>query len=324
MLIPRYWGEAHTTALRHGRRVKVVRFGWSDTSSEHAAAHARQRVDEAARAIEAGAVGRLRDRKLTYGGDEGLPIREEIISHHGDAVVTRNTYGALFLNTPNVLFADVDTQLSPPPWLWWGLGLLLGCLVGALGYGWAGPVVAVPGALVGLWGGGVLAGMVTRAAHSLAGGPLAALRKRLALHCSDTQSMRFAIYETPMGLRVMALHSTYDPRAEDTVALLQAVKSDPRFNTMCHKQRCFRARLTAKPWRIGLAAAPGSTAWPFSERLLQARGDWLKQYEVAAAQTAACRYLEDWGSGQPCSAALEVQKLHDELSRARVVGVRLA
>lgn len=134
MLIPRYWSEAHTTALRCGRWVKVVRFGWSNTSVEHAATHARQRAKEAALAIEAGAVGRLRDHKLTYGGDEGLPIREEVISLHGDTVVTRNTYGALILNTPNVLFADVDTQISPPPWLWWGLGLLLGPSAGALGY----------------------------------------------------------------------------------------------------------------------------------------------------------------------------------------------
>ncbi|MEQ1893799.1 MAG: hypothetical protein ABL998_14750, partial [Planctomycetota bacterium] len=33
---------------------------------------------------------------------EGVPIREEIVSEHDAAVITRNGYGARCLNTPNV------------------------------------------------------------------------------------------------------------------------------------------------------------------------------------------------------------------------------
>ena len=36
----------------------------------------------------------------------------EIVSRHGETVITRNSYGALCLNTPNALFADVDYALT--------------------------------------------------------------------------------------------------------------------------------------------------------------------------------------------------------------------
>jgi hypothetical protein len=48
-----------------------------------------------------------------------LPIGEEIVSRHGDAVITRNSYGALGLNTPDTVFADVDVDEGGPGWLYW-------------------------------------------------------------------------------------------------------------------------------------------------------------------------------------------------------------
>ena len=35
-----------------------------------------------------------RKPKIGHNGAEGVPIREEIVDRHGDAVVTRNAYGA--------------------------------------------------------------------------------------------------------------------------------------------------------------------------------------------------------------------------------------
>jgi hypothetical protein len=37
-----------------------------------------------------------------------MPIREEVVAQHGETAITRNAYGSLCLNTPNMLFADVD------------------------------------------------------------------------------------------------------------------------------------------------------------------------------------------------------------------------
>lgn len=57
-----------------------------------------------------------RERKTPYNGADGVPIREEVVAKNGEAVLTRNSYGALCLNTSEVLFIDVDNeQLVSPP-----------------------------------------------------------------------------------------------------------------------------------------------------------------------------------------------------------------
>ena len=80
-------------------------------SAKHEAqANADARANEAMARMLAGEKLHRRDHKIPYNGAEGLPIREEILSTHGEAVITRNSYGAHCLNTPNVLFADIDFQ----------------------------------------------------------------------------------------------------------------------------------------------------------------------------------------------------------------------
>lgn len=53
-----------------------------------------------------------REENVGYNGTDGLPIREEILEEHGEVVITRNAYGAHCLNTPNVLFVDMDTNVK--------------------------------------------------------------------------------------------------------------------------------------------------------------------------------------------------------------------
>lgn len=82
-------------------------------SQEDAQAKADERARDALRWILDGSKLARREMKEAYGGESGLPIREEIISRHGDVVITRNSYGALCLNTPNVMFVDVDFDDRP-------------------------------------------------------------------------------------------------------------------------------------------------------------------------------------------------------------------
>lgn len=56
---------------------------------------------------------------MAYNGAQGVPIREEVLERHGDTVITRNGYGAKCLNTPDVLFADVDFDTALPPGCIW-------------------------------------------------------------------------------------------------------------------------------------------------------------------------------------------------------------
>jgi hypothetical protein len=124
MLIPYFWAESRLQIKSPSKQVTVKRWGWSDISQEDAQAVADRRAEEAMSRILDGEDVRRREIKDAYGTEEGVPIREEVVSRHGNVAITRNSYGSLCLNAPNVFFADVDAQ-------WQGALKIrpLGCLV---------------------------------------------------------------------------------------------------------------------------------------------------------------------------------------------------
>ncbi len=110
MLIPYFWAESRLQTKSPSKQVTVKRWGWSDISQEDAQAVADSRAQEAMDRILDGENVRRREIKDAYGTEEGVPIREEVVSRHVNIAITRNSYGSLCLNTPNVFFADVDAQ----------------------------------------------------------------------------------------------------------------------------------------------------------------------------------------------------------------------
>ncbi len=108
MIVPKYWSEARAQAIRNGKQITVRRFGWSNSSQPEAQQAADERAADALHRIGNGEKLPRRDIKRAYNGAHGVPIREEIVAEFGDTVITRNSYGALCLNSPNVLFGDID------------------------------------------------------------------------------------------------------------------------------------------------------------------------------------------------------------------------
>jgi hypothetical protein len=95
---------------------------------------------------------------------------------------------------------------------------------------------------------------------------------------------------------------------------------------MCINQKCFRARLTAKPWRIGIAShmRPRPGVWPINPERMAERAEWISEYEERAARYAACAYLETIGPELIHEDLLTVVDLHDGQSRALVPEAALA
>ena len=113
MLVPQYWAEAKEKKIIDGRQVTIKRFGWSDENNQSAQKHAQECVSEAFYLRQSVEKIRRTEPKVPYNGAEGVPIREEIVSRHRDSVITRNSYCALCINTPDVLFANIDTNKEP-------------------------------------------------------------------------------------------------------------------------------------------------------------------------------------------------------------------
>lgn len=318
MIVPEYWAEARVQHRTRDRQVTVRRFGWSDSSQAEAQAHADGRVAEAIARVLRGEPLTRREPRRAYNGAEGVPIREEILSRHGEAVVTRNSYGALCLNTPDVLFADVDFETDPP--IRFVFLTMLGLFLLGIGLGvllqsrWVG----VAGALGGLLFGYGAAIALYRSWLMITGGAERRAIRRVERFSREHRDWSLRLYRTPAGLRVLVVHRTFAPSDPEVAELFRALRTDPVYVQMCRNQQCFRARLSAKPWRIGIAAhlRPRPGVWPITPDRMPLRRAWVEKYELAAARHSACRFMDSLGRGLAHPTARAVQQVHDQLSGA--------
>lgn len=318
MLIPSYWAEASARHREKGKQVTVRRFGWSLVSDEDAARTAQARADEALARILAGETLVRREPKVPYNGADGVPIREQVLERHGDTVITRNAYGARCLNTPDVFFADIDFEEEPGPAL---LVPVVGVLV--LGAAWAGKAyggwgLAAVAMLVAL----VLGWTVSKALLALraraSGGPEQAARRRVEAFVAAHPGWRLRLYRTPAGLRTLAMHRRFDPEDPEVAEFFSAVKADKLYVRMCQRQRCFRARISPKPWRIGVGThiKPRPGVWPVNPASLPDREAWIAIYELVSQDYASCGHVADLGDGPVDAAVDAVRELHDQACRA--------
>jgi hypothetical protein len=322
MIVPQFWAEGRLQHREHGghrRQVTIRRFGWSDTSQAEAQASADARAAEAMARVLAGEKNLPRSEpKIPYNGAAGVPIREQIVERHGEDVITRNSYGARCLNTPDVLFADVDFPDEPSIRL--RLWLFAAAIVAGIGAGWAlgskgiGLLVAV-GLLV---FSGTIARALLRMTLAAGGGAENAARTRIARFVARHPDWRLRVYRTPAGLRVIAVHRPFAPDEPAVAECFAALRTDPVYVAMCRNQQCFRARLSAKPWRIGIAGhlRPRPGVWPVAPERLPVRDAWIADYEQQAAAYAACTFVEELGGGVTHPRPQAVVELHDAQSGA--------
>ncbi len=287
-------------------------------SADEALAMAERRAEEALGRVVAGETLARREPKVPYNGAEGVPIREEVLARHGDNVITRNAYGARCLNAPTALFADVDFE--PSSLLQPTVGTLAVLVMGAVMVGistgsWriglgllvAALVISVP-----------VARTLRRLAVVVQGGSEALARRRLAAFLAQHADWHVRVYRTPAGLRLLATHRPFDPVEPEVSEFFRAVGVDPVYARMCLHQKCFRARLSAKPWRIGVAShmRPRPGVWPVDPERRSLRSSWVTEYERRALPFASCRFVEALGSGIVHRTIQPVIDLHDQESRS--------
>lgn len=314
MIVPQYWAEARVQQRRDGQQFTVRRFGWSDLSQEEAQRSADARAEAALRRVLAGEKLQRREPKVAYNGGAGVPVREEILARHGETVVTRNTYGAHCLNSPDVLFVDIDYADNAPIAWRAAMGLLWLLLGIAAWRQFSGLALFLA----------LLAASVTYTLLIALGNPwqrrrsVAAAEARVRRFAAERPTWGLRLYRTPAGLRVMATHAVFRPDAAETMACFNALGADARYAALCRNQQCFRARLTGKPWRMGVNAPPGPRpgVWPVPAEQLPQRESWTRNYDAAASGYAACTFLYALGNSRVAAAVAPVLELHDRACRA--------
>ncbi len=278
MRVYRYWAKG-SAALEMGRRHwNIVCFGGSNESPDAAAQAARIRAEGVRPAILRG----------DGGGDyeySDRPLREELkreIHQGGEltALITRNNYGSLVLNTAKVMFIDIDKEDEKKK-------------------------TEGPGMMSRLFG---RKSRDEAVAHVHRMDPMEELRGKAEGH-----GIGMRVYRTPKGYRCLVTNRTFDPTSDETTVLLRAFGSDELYVKLCRVQECFRARLTPKPWRIKLPNPPSRFPWVEREKELRHR-EWERHYEGVIANYSACSYIGHCGDETVMEDIAEIVQVHDSLA----------
>jgi hypothetical protein len=280
MRIPTHWTKASYTGRNlEGKELTCTAWGWSFNGLAAAEEDARSR----ARRVFDYLINGRRPDSYEY---TDRPLREEIVEavrHNGKdlAIITRNRYGALILNTASVLFVDIDYPRIQPD------GLLDAFLLGLSGT------------------------RRRRRQAALQETTLNSVRDWAARH----QNHRFRVYRTCAGLRLLFVDQHYAPGSPQVARILEELGSDPLYRTLTAKQECFRARLTPKPWRCGAKVPPSQYPWPSEEQERRYRA-WQERYRQAGQAYAVCELIECYGDTLGDDQISAVLERHDDLTCA--------
>ena len=134
--------------------------------------------------------------------------------------------------------------------------------------------------------------------------------QKIRLYQENNPDYTFRVYETYAGLRFVITSHVFAADSEQVRALFADLGVDPLYMHLCKHQTCFRARLTPKPWRIGVDR-------PESRFPRQSRSDqnafeaWLRTYQMAAARVSVVRLLATFGPGTTHPDVDRVLTAHD-------------
>lgn len=278
MRVAKYWTKgSYTGQGSHGNESTFSAWGWSLDSMAAAKDNA---VARAKRIFDYLVNGTRLD---TYEYAD-VPMREEIVQtlRNGDkdiAIITRNGYGALVINTASVLFADVDYPRIRANGLWDALVLAFS----RARREWR-----------------------TAACRELT---LDSIRE----WSRQNPGRSFRIYRTRAGLRLLFVDRLYEPKSAETSNLLKELGSDPLYNRLTSKQECFRARLTPKPWRCGCKSPPHTYPWKDVQAERSYR-DWERRYAETTKAYGVCELVETCGVAAPSGEIAQIVDLHDRMA----------
>ena len=217
----------------------------------------------------------------------------------GQAVITRNRYGALVLNAEQLMFIDIDTPEM---------------------------VKGEPGFLQKLLGKKfVWRTLSTNGKRAFEDQKI----KEIESFCQAHSDFGCKVYKTFGGIRVIATHQSYTADSQETQKLFDALGCDPLYQKLCQSQKCFRARLTPKRWRMSepeVLNKPELTFritkemiedWqPMDEERLEQYEQWTQHYDKATNHYATCQFVKHYGNANIENELKALIELHDRYTNA--------
>ncbi len=202
------------------------------------------------------------------------PIKEERIREVESNVITRTGYGSLVLNCPDTMFIDVDVPQAKS-------GGLFQTLRGLFGK----KQPAQPDAAI----------------------------ERLKEFQRSNRQWSFRVYATHSGFRYLVTHARQDPNDSGLLRVMDALGTDPLYMKLCKSQKCFRARVSPKPWRCGLTSP--NVRFPFPDEGRRKVFElWKADYDSFSNEYATARFIESVGD-RVDSGLRSTIELHDSMCK---------
>ena len=122
------------------------------------------------------------------------------------------------------------------------------------------------------------------------------------------------VYRTFAGFRLLATNGVFSPESAEVHAVFKGLGSDPLYQVLCKVQKCFRARLSPKPWRCNMNAL--RVRWPWaSDKESNYFNMWQQKYDLQSRDFATCRLVKTIGNPIVHASVQPIIELHDRLTR---------
>lgn len=103
------------------------------------------------------------------------------------------------------------------------------------------------------------------------------------------------VYETTKGIRLIVLGQYIEPESSLFSDFCQRINADNLYALLCRHQKCYRARLTPKPFRMKIKTI--KYRCPVPDGCEDEYREWVAEYELESSQYAVCRLVDTLGNG---------------------------
>lgn len=316
MFIPRYWKRIEAIVqtkdfLPAGSDLSdlpdtldISSWGYSDRSEAEAETKAHERIGDIVNAFNRSP----NDEDFYY---PFRVVNEEILKTIGEetsqqAIITRNKYHCQILNTAQLMFVDIDVDVSdikPPSFL---SKILLRT--------------------------SQIIEENIRKEKERHEDVISRIEAFVRNQSNGFDDIGLLVYRTFAGYRVIVSSRPLEPRGEDTHKIFDALGADPLYQSLCRTQNSFRARLTPKSWRMKPEIIERLNLYPLlrrrvtknmvekwsreDEEKLRIYDDWVETYEHLHKIHSTCQFIKQIGNWKVDPSLAGLIQLHDELTGA--------
>lgn len=216
-------------------------------------------------------------------------LREPVIQEIPGAIVSRNSYGCFVLNTSQAMFIDIDFEGTRNPQT--GETQTIEHRHP--------DIDSTPGFFS------------TKSKDQLRQD---FLLQKIEEWTATKPNWGWRVYRTAAGLRLLATHDVFNAEAPETYPVFSELYADPLYTKLCKVQKCFRARLTPKPWRCDWEAP--QYYWPWESANDEVKfNEWAQIYTKKTAKYSTCMLLKSIGNSVIHPEIKNIIDLHDEMTR---------